>query len=67
MKGYKIMVNRKLSIRKAEHMCNCNSCNAKNYEDETGESRISPMIDICAGNMVIHLCQDCAKKLKEVL
>lgn len=58
-----------IKIQIAADMRCCNSCYARNYDDEGGTTgpRVDRIITIQAGQTTIGLCDKCARKMIESL
>lgn len=61
-------MERNISIRKANEICNCNSCGARNYESSqpiyaTNTPKVDVIYEVHIGTMCAGLCAACIDEL----
>lgn len=58
-----------IEVKAASDKRCCNSCYARNYDEEgtTMGARVDKILSIRAGQTVITVCEECARKLIESL
>lgn len=57
-----------MEIRKADGIASCNCCNAVNFDSRLPYpvgKRVEALYEIRLGNMMVTLCEDCMKALRE--